>query len=144
MQNSARLCSTTHLLATLAILPLLVSHCGETTLLRGDTLLLLQGGAQGAGRDLGELVVAVRSWVSSRVRRQSSATYVKTPRHVALIVVEVYGQVGEEKDDGEQDIRKRPVRHVATITQALPRFEFQPPTELVSCDVIVAGLSHVL
>ena len=58
MENSRLHRLAVHLLATLAILPLLIPHCGETTLLRGDALVLLQGGAQGAGRDLGELVVA--------------------------------------------------------------------------------------
>ena len=47
------------------------------------------------------------------------------------------GSESEEEDDGEQDIRKRPVRHVAAITQGLPRFEFKPPTVLASYDVIL-------
>ena len=59
VKNSTLRRLATHLLATLAILPALVPQDGEATLLSSNTLLLPQGGTEGARSDLGVLVVPV-------------------------------------------------------------------------------------
>lgn len=50
---------TTYLLATLSILPVLVTKSGQTTLLGDDALRLLEGVAHSASGDLGVFVEAV-------------------------------------------------------------------------------------
>ena len=113
-RTSARTSSKTHLLATLTVLPALVAENCQATLLGGDTLLLLERCAEGAGGDLGVLVVPAKrrkgekrscqfpcQWIVSRtpsgqVLRGSRRveTYVKTLRQVALLIV-ADGVLGE-------------------------------------------------
>ena len=111
----ARTWSKTHLLATLTVLPALVAENCQATLLGGDTLLLLERCAEGAGGDLGVLVVPAkrredekRSYQSregesfgeekvdrfERTVEGQRGTYVKTLRQVALLIV-AEGVLGE-------------------------------------------------
>ncbi len=104
----ARTSSKTYLLATLTVLPALVAENRQAALLSGDTLLLLERCAEGAGGDLGVLVVpakrrgdekrscqfpASESHGECRVDRFERSlegqrgTYVKTLRQVALLIV---------------------------------------------------------
>jgi hypothetical protein len=71
----ARSLRATHVVAGLAVLPLLVAQAELAPALGLDTLLLLESLARGAGGDGGELVVAVRRGTavsSGGVRRAAS------------------------------------------------------------------------
>ena len=113
--TSERTSSKTHLLATLTVLPALVAENRQAALLSGDTLLLLERCAEGAGGDLGVLVVPAkrregekRSYQSregesfgedkidrfERTVEGQRGTYVKTLRQVALLIV-ADGVLGE-------------------------------------------------
>ena len=113
--TSERISSKTYLLATLTVLPALVAENRQAALLSGDTLLLLERCAEGAGGDLGVLVVPAKrredekrsfqcrtceSFGEPRVDRLERTlegqreTYVKTLRQVALLIV-AEGVLGE-------------------------------------------------
>ena len=82
---------TTHLRATLTVLPALVPQDGEATLLSSNTLLLLEGGTEGARSDLGVLVVPAESPVAS-ARGQRMSQIARTALSCNSKVVEDYSR----------------------------------------------------